>query len=510
MNVRGYLRRRGNKLEAVLRIGDRKLTRSTGYSLGQESQAQQFLEEALREIRSAPSASASGPGVLTFQAWGEKWLAERKVMGKSTASDESARLRHHAFPSLGAIPLARLDKETMLAWARRLKGRTSVDGEPISPRYARHIASTVKACLAEAVERDQIASNPCTWKMKRDLPQVADTNLRKRSEGGFQAHELWLLLNDARIPEHRRVQWGLESLTGMRPGEAAVRKISDLDRTAAPLWRLFIPTAWNSRGHKEGTTKTLVEKVAPIHPALRPLLEHWLENGWREFVGRRPRPGDLLVPAEQGGPKNSSHSNRLFKTDLKTLGLRGGRTHYELRATFRSLALAGGADEHMVDLITHPNPKEAKDLYLRLNVLWPALCRAVEAIILRPPDALEVAKGVAVAVAKKKTPEVSGYLGPEIDGRAQESKAQSAEQIQDVARVFATKLHHDSRGISATGSDDLRFKTATRDLVLEKAAELLESAARSARSSSLAGRDYEARALALGFTFLPGSKGGEA
>jgi hypothetical protein len=41
--------------------------------------------------------------------------------------------------------------------------------------------------------------------------------------------------------------------------------------------------------------------------------------------------------------------------DVKALELRGDRTFWELRATFRSLALAGGADDRMVDLITHPN-----------------------------------------------------------------------------------------------------------------------------------------------------------
>lgn len=59
--------------------------------------------------------------------------------------------------------------------------------------------------------------------------------------------------------------------------------------------------------------------------------------------------------------------------------------HYEARATFRSLALAGGADLHSVDLITHPGPKQAKDLYERRRLLWPRLCEAVACIQVAPP-----------------------------------------------------------------------------------------------------------------------------
>jgi integrase len=50
-------------------------------------------------------------------------------------------------------------------------------------------------------------------------------------------------------------------------------------------------------------------------------------------------------------------SSKGFRADLERLGLRGGRSHYETRATFRSLAIAGGAPREELDLITHPSPK---------------------------------------------------------------------------------------------------------------------------------------------------------
>lgn len=120
-----------------------------------------------------------------------------------------------------------------------------------------------------------------------------------------------VLVRLPRIPEERRVLYALEFLTGMRPGEAAVRRWRDLDRTATPLWRLHVETAWNSHLRREKTTKTLVERVAPVRT--------------------RPTEDDLIVSGDRGGPRSNSHSNTQFKADVELLGLRGDRTHYETR-----------------------------------------------------------------------------------------------------------------------------------------------------------------------------------
>ena len=53
---------------------------------------------------------------------------------------------------------------------------------------------------------------------------------------------------------------------------------------------------------------------------------------------------------------------------------------YESRSTFRNLALAAGAVEFHVNMITHPKPKRASDHYTRLEMQWAAMCQAVLAI----------------------------------------------------------------------------------------------------------------------------------
>ena len=96
------------------------------------------------------------------------------------------------------------------------------------------------------------------------------------------------------------------------------------------------------------------------------------------------------------------------------LALRTGRSVYATRATFISLAEGGGADRRTIAKITHPSPKEAFDLYERLHLVWPELCRAVEAVKL-PPVAVntpkeEVTVQVTAAGTKEENTCSSGEL----------------------------------------------------------------------------------------------------
>ncbi|MEY2668538.1 MAG: hypothetical protein RJA59_1176, partial [Pseudomonadota bacterium] len=397
MNPTGYIRQRGGMLEAVVQAGEVKTRHSTGYKVGQEDLAEKFLADLLREMGAgAPEAApATSPEELTLREWAERWVKERRARGIVSVADEESQLRYHVLPELGAVPLRQLTKAQLLAWVHTLKGRQGVDSDkPLASRTINHIAGTVKRLLKAATKIDLIPVNPAVWD-KTDLPKKRDVNVGKRRHASFKAWEVWALLHDERVPRERRVLYGIEFLTGLRTGEASTRRWSDLDLDAKPLARLEAKTAWNSRAKLEKGTKTDVEKVVPVHPALRELLVAWKAEGWKEYVGREPKPDDLIVPSERGARRGASHSNKLFQDDVRNLGLVAldsagrpvTRTHYETRSTFRSLALGGGAVERDLNRITHPSPKEASDLYTRMDALWPVMCQAVLCIHLAPKEA---------------------------------------------------------------------------------------------------------------------------
>ena len=421
---RVYIRPKSGKgatsgpLQAVIVFPDgRKDRKATGFSVGQEAEAETFRKVLEAELGGGALAPRGG---LTVREWGERWSSERIARGVVSADTERAMLRYHLFPQLGDAPIAALTKAGMLDWVRALPSRPRSNApEPLAPRTVHHIAGTVKRLLAEAVDRELLAANPCAWRPKRDLPPKRDKVAGKRNHSGFTAGEVWQLLHDERIPEDRRVMYGLDFLTGMRPGEVAARRWKDLDTTMTPLWRLDVGTAFNSRHYVEKCTKTNVEKIIPVHPLLAEILRTWYATGWEAFMGRPPKPEDLVVPREQGGQRTNTHSNKRFQADLERLGLRGGRTHYETRATFRSLAMAGGAPRAELDLLTHPSPREAADLYTRLEVVWPAMCRAILAVRIEPAADAPVPSGEVTAQVTPHNPEkekarrLSGF-GPSV------------------------------------------------------------------------------------------------
>ncbi len=415
---RGWIRPRGRKLEAVFVLSDgTQRTRSTGFDVGQEQDADRFLEVLLAELGGGKEARAGAAG-LTLRAWGEQWVAERKARRIVSADNEGAQLRFHVYPQLGDVAIAALTKATMLEWVRGLPSRTCVRaGDPLSPRSVHHIAATVRRLMAEAVDRELLEANPCAWRAKRDLPAKRDKVIGKRNRSGFAAWEAWQFLHDERIDEDRRVMYAMDFCTGMRPGEVAARRWKDLDTTTTPLWRLDVGTAFESRHGVEKTTKTNVEKIVPVHPELQELLRHWYAQGWQAFMGRQPTPEDLIVPRPEGGPRSNGYSYKGFRADLHRLGLREGRTHYETRATFRSLAIGGGAPLEALNLITHPSPREASELYTRIEQVWPAMCRAVQAVQLtpeRPGNGAADADRSPIAVPdgdKEKARRLSGF-GP--------------------------------------------------------------------------------------------------
>ncbi len=164
---RGWIRRRGRKLEAVIVLSDgTQRTRSTRFDVGQEEDAQRFLDVLLAELGGGEGASSSaGAGGLTLRAWGERWIAERKARRIVSADNEDAQLRFHVYPQLGDVAIVSLTKTAMLEWVRGLPSRTSVRaGDALSPRSVHHIAATVRRLLAEAVDRELVDANPCTWR----------------------------------------------------------------------------------------------------------------------------------------------------------------------------------------------------------------------------------------------------------------------------------------------------------------------------------------------------------
>ncbi len=190
----------------------------------------------------------------------------------------------------------------------------------------------------------------------------------------FNVTETEMLISSPLIPEHRRVGYGIEFMTGLRTGQASALKWGDYEPGLEPLGRLVSSVAYNSHLKVVKSTKTKAVFEVPVHPTLAKMLASWKLTGWEKRMGRAPTQDDLIIPTMNNTHRDVRKALEDFHEDLDRLGLRK-RRHYDSRRTFISLALEGGASKDVLAAITHPRPKDAFDLYRTLA--WLARCEAV-------------------------------------------------------------------------------------------------------------------------------------
>jgi integrase len=330
-------------------------------------------------------------GPLTVERYAEKWLTDRARRGVGSVEEDRARLAH-ALPRIGRMMLKDVRHRHMrdlVHWLRtdaRTKSnfkRPSKDfaPRPLAPRTVRHIYGTLRVMFSDAVVDELITVSPCTLKQRRgELPLNVDRS-GWRDTAIFTRAEVEQIISDGRIPEWRRVLWGVIFLAGLRINEFTPRRWRDYDPTSEPLGQLRIHSNYNvKRNTEKPSTKSGWTRNVPVHPTLEKMLREWRLHGWAELMGRHPQPGDLIVPSPYLRRKhktqiiNSHSSLAWFHKDLETIGLRARRQH-DARRTFISLGIAGGGRKDILRWISHGPTGEILDVYTTLP--WATLCSEI-------------------------------------------------------------------------------------------------------------------------------------
>ena len=349
------------------------------------------------DVSSTPKAA---PG-LTVLEYVYVWL---KTLDHESAPKDRANTENYLARSpIASIPLATVspaDVGDFVAWLRR---QPSSQGGRVAPRTVRNIYSVLRRALAYAAFQRACPSNPCVLP-RGVLPAIVDKVQGARDAWEFTRPEIEQLLADARVPADRRVFNALQFLTGARPGETRALRWQDWDRAMAPLTCLSIRRAIRSVSHVVGRTKTGAKKPVPVHPVLERVLAAWWGGGWAGYMGRAPKPEDLIVPAPSGRARRATSCNRDFRRDLARLEL-PLRHLYVARHTFITRTQNDGGDGQVLRWVTHAPPSSAYDGYTRMD--WSRLCGEVAKLRIAGPETA-VATGVA-----KRPPLVTNRHVPE-------------------------------------------------------------------------------------------------
>jgi len=370
--------RKGALLMAIKKHGKWKQIR-TPYRVGQEKQAGELLRRT-RELLLAGTDAGLGVGATVADYALGTWLDGRKAH-VSSWDDDLSRLNTHILPAIGALPLADVRARHIAGMIAQVR-----EGTP-APRTVRNIYSVTRALFRDAMIAGLCEQQPCIL-THHQLGKVRDAHHEWRSEAIFTAAELFALMTDARVPEDRRVLYGLLGLGCLRHGEAAALRWRHIV-PVKPLSRLAI-----SNSNESATTKSGVERGMPIHRFLGKLLAEWKLSGWPREFGRLPMANDLVVPhtrptnrgprVEFGGMRSDHDSYKRLRIDCGTLAYRHRRTH-DLRRTGITLYRAADADEKRLRRGTHGVSMDVMELYTEVE--WSALCAEIGklcALFVRP------------------------------------------------------------------------------------------------------------------------------
>ncbi len=347
----------------------------TPFTKEQRAEAER-LAEKLERLAQAVAVTADGSPSKTVNAWAEDWFAHRRGTVKSYVDDES-RIRTHVLPSIGSYPITAVRQTDIQAIFDGLKTKKTTRGNKVlSSATARCVLTALKVMFSDAVTRGLIPSSPVM------LMSGTMAKVRKTSTVPYSTTEIDKLLSapESIVPADRKTFWALLAFCGLRIGEGAALRWSDLDDAQEPLGQLTIDKAYSVRRKVVDTTKTDVVRSVPVHPALAEILTAWRDRGFVEMFGRPSRPDDLIVPSRRGTERSSNHMLKKLKKDLEKAKVPHpeARKAHAFRTTFITELRSAGVDKEIVRAITHGlhASRDVIDLFYT-KWKWSDLCGAV-------------------------------------------------------------------------------------------------------------------------------------
>ncbi len=284
-------------------------------------------------------------GKVTFQEYAEQWRAGQVHRPTTTAHVETM-LRRHAYPVLGARPLASIRPSEVQAWVKRLS-------LTLAPATVGVVHGLVAAVFKAAVRDRLLTGSPCEGVK---LPKKEPKKIVPLSTEAVQA------LAEA-VPERYRALVVLAAGTGLRQGEAFGLTLDRVDflRRTVTVDRQLVLVPGRAPFHAPPKTSASYRTVPLPQVVAEALAEHL-----RAFPVELDR---LLFTTPAAEPlRRTSFSSTVWRPAVKRGGLDGAVFH-ELRHYYASLLIRHGESVKVVQArLGHATAAETLDTY---SHLWP-------------------------------------------------------------------------------------------------------------------------------------------
>jgi integrase len=313
---------------------------------GSKADASRALRAALK---SADDGAHVAPDRVTLRAWIAAWsaLQARKVQAR-TLERYDQLIRTHILPALGDRPLQQITATEIDGFYGDLRDKS------LSDRTVRHVHVTLKACLAGAVRKALLVTNPAD---RAEAPRAADSDVGTVLEPeelsklvkGFRGHPLYEIVAAAAYTGARRNEILALEWADLAPEKKTLRIERALEETKAHGRHTKAPKT--ARGTR---TIDIDDGLLGVLLALR---EHHLRivAGIPDGAGApdlslvRLPDGSLIFPAP--GAELTKHRDahavtRVFQRQAKRLGFK--LRFHDLRGSHETLLLDAGIPVHTV------------------------------------------------------------------------------------------------------------------------------------------------------------------
>ena len=284
-------------------------------------------------------------GKVTFRDYAERWRAGQ-VHRPSTVAHVETMLRRHAYPTLGARPLAGIRPSEVQSWVRRLS-------DDLQPATVAVVHGLVAAVFKSAVRDRNLNGSPCEGvKLPKREPRKVVPPTTEDVQALVQA-----------LPERFRALAVLAAGTGLRQGEAfglTVDRVDFLRRTVT-VDRQLVQMPGGKAVHGPPKTAASYRTVPLPQVVAEALAEHLRAVP----VGE----DGLLFTGATGVPlRRTGFSSAVWRPAVERAGL-GRLVFHGLRHYYASLLIRHGESVKVVQArLGHATAAETLDTY---SHLWP-------------------------------------------------------------------------------------------------------------------------------------------
>jgi integrase len=322
--------------------------RTAGQTFATKADARRFLAtveaDKLRGTYRAPRIVTD-----TLGDYGARWIEDRPRLKASTRHQYEVDFRLHIEPTLGSTVLDQIEPDDIRRWYSRLsdglRASLAESGRNGSATVARSYR-LLRAILQTAVDDDILTRNPCR------IPGAGDARSPERPV--LSAQEIGRLADE--VPVSYRAFVLVAGFTGLRAGEIAALRLSDLDlRRGNAVLRV------NRRFYRVAGTLTVDTPKSEAGARTLPLPAFVADELRAHLAEFRPDAGPSdLVFVTSGGRDVLDGYSQVVRRALDRIGRTDARAHDLRHSALTSAAEHGATLATLMQMAGHSTPDAAQ------------------------------------------------------------------------------------------------------------------------------------------------------